>query len=472
MIFKKIFIFLLAVIVLFTVACSPKDNEQVGEEVLNTDMYILNNIEEGELILTVPGTYHANETGIFEGNLIIKSTGITIKDTEINGDITLHEDLGEGDAYLENVRVNGSTYVYGGGINSMHCKIVYIPHLYIKKLAGKVRIVAEEDTKIDEVVATTSSIIEMEDDSSSIDNLKVDPDDPESEINIKGNIQDVEVMSKCNINIEEEGNIENINITESASGVNIYGDGNIDTVVVNANDVNISTEVNDIYSTNNIEEVIVDGDKVSLSSNTSDSNHNDDEDISKENDQSSTTNDNEDVTDNDSNEDVNVDKENNDDDQSEEEKNNDNVEYSFIKSSSVFSNSNQSFTLTVMLSKPGKVYYVYEDISVMFGGSYSPSNAQVINGYNCFGQPNPKPFVEIEDEDGNMSEQEFPPEVIIAGSINVTEANKEFTVFNDEPTLKFDNDQTIELTSKVNLHIVAVDEEGNEIRISPTIINE
>lgn len=140
---KKILIILLSLIVIVSmVSCGTDENEETAEnnnqtEIIdvnvNANYIVLNQLGTEEIVINEPGIYQADETGEFNGNIIIKCSDVTIRDTKIIGDLTLHEDVGEGNTYIDNVSVEGINYVNGGGINSFQCSLVFIPRMYIKK---------------------------------------------------------------------------------------------------------------------------------------------------------------------------------------------------------------------------------------------------------------------------------------------------------------------------------------------------
>lgn len=475
---KKILLILLSFTMLLSItSCGTDENEsasqieniieQDGLNTAKTDYIVLNQLGTEEIVIDKPGIYQADETGEFNGNIIIKCSDVTLRDTVIVGDLTLHEDIGDGDALMENVRVEGINYVNGCGANSSLYHSCYISFIRIKKDTGKVRVLAEENTTIEEVVATTSSIIEVGDDSSNIGNLKVDTDNPDSEIDIRGNISNVEVKNQSNINIESNSNIDNLAIDETAGGTKVSGEGNIDILIVDADDVNVETNVEDMYSNNDNTEFTYYNEKVRpphYNQYTNDDNADD----NQTNNDDPNNNENQASIPNDKNQEGNNQEKSNqpNDENSQSSYNEENenpesgnellpVEFQFINEGYEYSDSDRTYKLILCMTEPCTVYYVFEDISVMMGNAYAPSNAQVKNGNNCFGQPNPKPFpLGPEDDAGNATEQEFPPEALISGKINVTEANKDYAVTINDPGSEF----------PLVLHIVAVNSKGEEIR--------
>ncbi|GEM_PF-2357496 len=66
------------------------------------------------------------ETMTIAGNVTISSSGVTLKNAVINGNLYLTEGIGDGHVTLENVQVKGTTKVSGGGEDSIifsHCRL-------------------------------------------------------------------------------------------------------------------------------------------------------------------------------------------------------------------------------------------------------------------------------------------------------------------------------------------------------------
>lgn len=72
-----------------------------------------------------PGTV----TEIPEGNVIINTDGVTLKDVTVTGDLIIGDGVGSGEAKLDGVTVEGTVIVRGGGENSVYfedCKLELI----------------------------------------------------------------------------------------------------------------------------------------------------------------------------------------------------------------------------------------------------------------------------------------------------------------------------------------------------------
>ncbi len=62
-------------------------------------------------IINLAGEYSDDAAG----NVLVNTSDVELKDMEIKGDLYLVEGIGEGDVILDNVVVEGNTYVRGGG---------------------------------------------------------------------------------------------------------------------------------------------------------------------------------------------------------------------------------------------------------------------------------------------------------------------------------------------------------------------
>ncbi|MDR2087885.1 MAG: M4 family metallopeptidase [Clostridiales Family XIII bacterium] len=55
-------------------------------------------------------------------NLVIRASGVTVKDTTVNSNLIVGQGVGDGEVALDDVKINGSLVVYGGGSNSITVK--------------------------------------------------------------------------------------------------------------------------------------------------------------------------------------------------------------------------------------------------------------------------------------------------------------------------------------------------------------
>lgn len=97
---------------------------------------------------TVAGFYHqkGKYTGTINGNVIIRTKDIVLKNMQIKGNLYIMEGVGEGEVDLDNVKISGKLFVRGGGKNSIHINNCEINELISTK--DKVRIVLANGTSV------------------------------------------------------------------------------------------------------------------------------------------------------------------------------------------------------------------------------------------------------------------------------------------------------------------------------------
>ncbi|MCR4431494.1 MAG: S-layer homology domain-containing protein [Tepidanaerobacteraceae bacterium] len=102
----------------------------------------------------------ADDTTIVKGNVIIKTEGVTLQNTIIEGDLTIDKAVGEGSVTLKNVTVKGTSYIYGGGANSVHLIDTILKKAVVLKVNGMVRLVASGNAEVGQLVAQSSVKVE------------------------------------------------------------------------------------------------------------------------------------------------------------------------------------------------------------------------------------------------------------------------------------------------------------------------
>jgi hypothetical protein len=103
-------------------------------------------VEETITSFDKAGTY-GPETGIetIESDVVINADGVVLQNTVIQGNLTISEKVGGGDVTLNNITVKGTTFVRGGGKDSIHINGGQYDDVIIEKTPeGNVRIVATD----------------------------------------------------------------------------------------------------------------------------------------------------------------------------------------------------------------------------------------------------------------------------------------------------------------------------------------
>ncbi|MDQ1911337.1 cadherin-like beta sandwich domain-containing protein [Paenibacillus sp. GD4] len=193
----------------------------------------------GSVTYDKAGTYGpatGNET--VKGNVIVNAPGVTLQNMRINGNLTLGEGVGEGDVNLNNVTVNGDTFVNGGGANSIHFKDAVLVKIVVNKRTGEVRIVAEGKTSVKDVdVQSNAKIDNSKATGKGFENVTLSDRLPEgSKISLLGNFENVAINSKGTAVDVPSGSIKNLTASDKSSNtaLNLGKDAKISQLVLNA----------------------------------------------------------------------------------------------------------------------------------------------------------------------------------------------------------------------------------------------
>ena len=103
-----------------------------------------------------PGAYSAD----VQGNLVVNTPGVVLKNMSVAGDLYIAQGVGDGEVSLDNVKIKGSVFVYGGGENSVIFNNVDVRGaLVVNRYNGKVRILATGNTSVSLTVLESGAIL-------------------------------------------------------------------------------------------------------------------------------------------------------------------------------------------------------------------------------------------------------------------------------------------------------------------------
>lgn len=142
-----------------------------------------------EDVIRTPIVY---DTAKVEGNLVVRASGITLKNTVIHGNLLLAEGIAEGDVTLEGVTVTGSIIIKGGGSQSVIIRNSELERVVVDKNGEPVRVVFMEGTSANDVMVLQRSHVELTQDSS-IGSLTVGSQAHHTTIEFKGSIRQLAV---------------------------------------------------------------------------------------------------------------------------------------------------------------------------------------------------------------------------------------------------------------------------------------
>lgn len=131
--------------------------------------------EAAAKVYTAAGSYGPSSgLEIINKDVVIKAEGVTLRNLQIKGDLIISEEVGTGNATLNNVTVEGETLIRGGGKNSIHINGGSYNKITIQNTSsGQVRVIATDAEGVEIVIAEDakgeSLILEGEFDSVQVD---------------------------------------------------------------------------------------------------------------------------------------------------------------------------------------------------------------------------------------------------------------------------------------------------------------
>ncbi|MGI5822477.1 MAG: S-layer homology domain-containing protein [Dethiobacteria bacterium] len=101
------------------------------------------------------GTYGPKTgTETVAGDVIINAAGVILQNTVIAGDLIISERVGDGDVTLNNVTVRGTTFIRGGGKDSIHINGGQYNNVVIESTpSGNVRVVVRDAAGVEIVIS-------------------------------------------------------------------------------------------------------------------------------------------------------------------------------------------------------------------------------------------------------------------------------------------------------------------------------
>ncbi len=207
---------------------------------------IVNNAVSG--FYNKAGTYTEN----IEGTAVVNTYGVVLKDMTVRGDLILAEGIGSGDVTLDNVKIEGTTIVRGGGENSIIIKnSSMLGTVSVRRIDGKVSVKVQDGSEVEMIIIDDGS-----DDvivTGVVGILQIDA----SDITVTAKAA---VLSKVEVNgkkttlfIDEKSSANTIEFNKGASngaatingmaktlvseseGLKVKGDGKLETAKINAN---------------------------------------------------------------------------------------------------------------------------------------------------------------------------------------------------------------------------------------------
>lgn len=201
----------------------------------------------GELISS-SGTYTGDKTG----NLVVNTKDTLLSNITVKGNLYLTPGIGEGNVTLQNVKVAGTTFIEGGGVNSIKIENSTLGIVAIMKKDSDVRVVMDKGSRAAAVNISFGAILENNSETP-INHVTIkDNLDSAQAVTIRGNVADLTTEGKAKV-VLESGIVSQLNTTENSAGstitvgerasitsltlnaaVNVGGTGKIEKAIINA----------------------------------------------------------------------------------------------------------------------------------------------------------------------------------------------------------------------------------------------
>lgn len=171
-----------------------------------------------------PGSFGPSiGTQTIKGNVVVSSPGVTLRNLDIEGDLTLTDGIGEGEAFFKKVNVNGSTSVQGGGADSVHFENSTLKALTIEKKSGTVRVAVTGHSVIGHTtILSPSKLEESNVTGGGFGQVELSASLPAgSQVDFKGSFEEVAVKS-AGLKISlTAGSIQRLNVESAGAGAEI-----------------------------------------------------------------------------------------------------------------------------------------------------------------------------------------------------------------------------------------------------------
>lgn len=161
-------------------------------------------------------------TTTIQGNVVISAEGVTLRNTVIEGNLLIAESVGEGDVFLKNVTVKGSTTVNGGGSNSIHFEDSVLLTVIVNKADGSVRIVAEGSTSVRQITVESSALLEARGTGTITDVILSSLLPSNAEVSLAGQFNTVDVQATSVRVSLTEGAIQRLTVAQGAANSTLH----------------------------------------------------------------------------------------------------------------------------------------------------------------------------------------------------------------------------------------------------------
>lgn len=192
------------------------------------------------------------------GNVLVRSADVTLKNNAIDGDLILADGIGTGDATLEGVTVEGRLLTRGGGSDSIHLTDTTIKGGIILNNPNTATRIVTDKSDLGNIDAQTSLILDGNADTvtangditvqgGKIDKIVLTAEAADAKVTIAdgAEVTRIEVAAPGAAIVVEDG-AKVGTVEANAERVSVSGDGDVDKVQANADNVSVTTPKTDV----------------------------------------------------------------------------------------------------------------------------------------------------------------------------------------------------------------------------------
>ncbi len=186
-------------------------------------------------------------TEVVNGNIMVNTPGVTLKNLLVNGDLIIGDGVGDGEVVLDSVEVTGRLVIRGGGVNSIIIKgNSDVSSVVIARIDGKVSVKVQGDANVEVIyIDDGSNDVNVE---GTVGNIQVEATDIVVTV-VAATINSVEVFGEnsrvivdtnstvVTVSIEKNANKAKVEVlgtvatvTTTAEGTSVTGTGTVTTV--------------------------------------------------------------------------------------------------------------------------------------------------------------------------------------------------------------------------------------------------
>ncbi|WP_068646422.1 S-layer homology domain-containing protein [Paenibacillus antarcticus] len=161
-------------------------------------------------------------TTVAEGNIMVNTPNVTLKNVTVSGDLIIGDGVGNGEVTLDNVKVTGRMVVRGGGVNSIIITgTSNVSNVIVARIDGAVSIKVKGDANVGIVYI----------------------DDGSDDVHIEGTVGKVEIQAEDIVVSTIGATIKDINISAQNSKLVIDAKSKVNSVDINAEASKTKVEV-------------------------------------------------------------------------------------------------------------------------------------------------------------------------------------------------------------------------------------